>query len=237
MRAIAALCGAGVIVALVVLGACGSFGGQESPPTEAEAGGPGVDAADPDAQAEPPEDDGGVVLVPLDADTDAGVDAACPVLPKAATNATPSPATGIVCNPNGALTANDGVVAGLDYASGGALATVAGVNVVSSCVALDFGAGVFLNDATVRLAANHNACGIACTTLCGTYDRASIFFSAQPASSGWTFAGHAELTSTLLDFPFPIPAGVMARYVIVCRTGGGGARDDVVVDAVTGHCR
>lgn len=94
-----------------------------------------------------------------------------------------------------------------------------------------------LNDATVRLAASPSACSIACTTLCGTYDRATIFFAALPVASAWTFAGHAELSSTLRDFQFPIPSDVNARYVIVCRTGSGGARDDVIVDAVTGHCR
>lgn len=245
MRGMAALCGAGVVVALFALDACTSFGGPDPVAVEAEAGaeagaegGPDLDGADPEAQPEPPEDEGGAVIMPVD--MDASVEAACPVLPKTALVATPAPATGSVCNRTGALVANDGVVAGLDYMSGGSGAFV-GVNSVTSCVGVDFGAGVLLNDATVRLASNGNACGVACTagsmTGCGTYDRASVFFATQPASTSWTFAGRADLTSTLRDFAFPIPAGVAARYVIVCRTGGGGARDDVVVDAVTGHCR
>lgn len=244
MRGMAALCGASGLVALLPLlpllplCACAPFRGPD--PAEAEAGadgGPNLDAADPDAQPDLPEDEGGTVLVPLD--TDAGVDAACPVSPKKAADATPSSATGIVCHQDGALLANDGVVAGLDHASGGTVATVGSGNTVTSCVSVDFGAGVLLNDATVRLASNPSACGVACTpvTGCGTYDRASIFFSAQPGSANWMFAGHADLKSTLQDFRFLIPQGAMAEYVIVCRNGGGAARDDVVVDAVTGHCR
>jgi len=242
MRGLAALCGAGVVVALFSLDACTSFGGPDPVAAEAGAeggadGAPELDAAaDPDAQVDPPEDDGGAILVPVD--MDASVDAACPVLPKTAFVATPSGATGIVCNHDGALVANDGVVAGLDYMTG-SIATLPNGNTVTSCVAVDFGAGVLLNDATVRVASNANACGVACNpaTGCGTYDRASVFFAAQPASAGWTFAGHADLTTTLRDFAFPIPAGDAARYIVVCRLGGGGARDDVVVDAVTGHCR
>jgi hypothetical protein len=233
-------------LALVPLYACTSFTGPDPVAVEPEAGaeagaegGPALDAAETDAEPDPPEDDGGVDLLPVD--MDASADAACPVLPTKAAAATPPGATGAVCSPNGALVANDGVVAGLDHASGGTVATLAGMYTVTGCVSVDFGASVLLNDATVRVAANGNACGAACTPNdpdgCGTYDRATIFFAAQPGSAGWTFAGHADLKSTLQDFAFPIPAGMMARYIIVCRGGGGAPRDDVVVDAVTGHCR
>lgn len=233
------------MLALVVLAlhACSSPYGSAtgpSPPDPSEAGSDGASDG-PDVlldagPAEPPDNDAGVVIPPVDV-VDGGEP--CPVLPVTAQSATPSPATGIACNVNGALLAGDGVVAGLDFAAGGAFAIVGGAN-VSSCVGVDFGAGVLLNDATARLASSASACGVACapgTTGCGTYDRAQLFFAAQPATSGWTFAGTAALTPKLTDYRIAIPAGANARYIVVCRSGAGAARDDVVVDAVTGHCR
>jgi hypothetical protein len=232
------------VLALVVLAlqACSSPYGSAagaSPPDPSEAGtdgasdGPDVVDAEP---PEPPDDDAGVVISPVGGD--GGINEPCPVLPVTAKSATPPGATGIVCTPNGALVASDGVVAGLDSAAGGTIASVGGTT-VSSCVALDFGAGVLLNDATARLASIGSACGVACApgTGCGTYDRAALFFAAQPGTSAWTFAGTAPITPALTDYRITIPTGANARYIVVCRTGGGAARDDVVVDAVTGHCR
>jgi hypothetical protein len=233
MRATMLVAGFAALLALAAAVACSPFGSDPAPaPVDPDAA--AGDAAPPDPEPPPPPDDGGSTLTPIGLG-DAGVDAACPVFPTAARDATPGAATGKVCNVQGVL---DGGAAGLDYTSGGTVVQV-GLVSVTSCVGVEF--AVPLRDLTLRLASTGKACDTACTpvTGCGTYDFAHVFVAphANAPSTNWIYAGHASLSPSFQEFPILVDPATLAQGVIVCRGGGGGARDDVLVDAIRGHCR
>jgi hypothetical protein len=232
MRATTLVAGFAALIAVASAVACSAFG-SASAPAAVEPDAAAGDAAPPDPEAPPP-DDGGASIAPVGLG-DAGVDAACPVFPTKALNATPAAATGKVCNVQGVL---DGGAAGLDYTSGGTVVQV-GLVSVTSCVGVEF--DVPLRDVTLRLASTGKACDTACTpvTGCGTYDFAHVFVAPHAASpsTSWIYAGHTNLGPSFQVFPILVDSATVAEGVIVCRGGGGGARDDVLVDAISGHCR
>jgi hypothetical protein len=229
------IAGFAALIAVASAVACSAFGSEPAPAAVEPdaAAGDGAPPGPPDPEPPPP-DDGGASIAPIGLG-DAAVDAACPVFPTGARDATPTAATGKVCNVQGVL---DGGSAGLDYTSGGTVVQV-GLVSVTSCVGVEFGAA--LRDVTVRLASTGKACDTACTPItgCGTYDFAHVFVAphANAPSTSWTYAGHANLGPSFQEFPILVGPAITAQGVIVCRGGGGGARDDVLVDAISGHCR
>lgn len=148
----------------------------------------------------------------------------CGILPANVFDA--SPTTGNTCNIGNAA-APDGKVAGLDYQ------TTQGVidgQYVEGCVGADFGSTMSLDPVDIRAESVSNACGGACCCgYCGTGDSMYVFSGTSIGS--YTYLATVNITSSLADYT--VNLGHAARYVVVCRTGNGQARDDVAVDSIT----
>jgi hypothetical protein len=102
---------------------------------------------------------------------------------------------------------------------------------VTACVGADFGASVNLDPIVVRMRSVANACGTACTTLCGTGRTVLVFYGQERGS--YEFAEEIALTSAFRDYP--ITLRLASRYLLVCRDGSGAARDDLTIDSILSH--
>jgi hypothetical protein len=132
---------------------------------------------------------------------------------------------GNTCNLNNVLVL-DGLAAGLDYVtSSGSL----GGMTATGCVGVDFGGVMNLSRVNVVAAATDDACAgsTCCCGYCGTGDVMNVFYGSVLGT--YTFFNSYSVTASLTSYLLTLP---LARYVVVCRTGFGTARDDILVDAI-----
>ena len=154
---------------------------------------------------------------------------ACGRKPITAFDATPAGTCGSVCTAANAVV-SDGAWAGLDCTGGGS-ALIDNV-AVTACVAADFGAVVNLDPVIISARSIGKACGTGCSTGCNTGDEMLIFYGSERGL--YQFATTVPLLASFKDYP--VMLGLGARFVLVCRDGGGPFRDDIVVDSIrSGH--
>eukprot|EP01052_Picozoa_sp_SAG31_P041198 SAG31_NODE_6181_length_2134_cov_6.611302_2_plen_319_part_01 len=137
----------------------------------------------------------------------------------------------------------DGQFVGIAYAQQSSMPHWDG-QYVSSCLEVDFGGPVEgLGVKIVAAASDEVVCGVSCVgEYCGTSGAMHIFAGASSARDYSTFAWqatvqlpmdsapgdrrHGEMMDTVVLFPEPVPV----RWVAFCRSGAGGARDQLVMD-------
>lgn len=166
----------------------------------------------------------GDAITPVDAAT-------CNVRALQIVNATPG-GTGTVCAPAQALAAEGGV-AGLDLERPDPEKPIEQIDgrFVSSCIAAEFSNDIIAIE--VRIASTAKACGQECTTQCGTSRSAYLY--AGHAFGQYKYVGVLNVTPTLKSYAVKIPDAIgPSRYAVVCRTGAGYHRDDLIVDAIRG---
>jgi len=191
------------------------------------------DASSPDVDAAQPDDD----IIDL-ADALAPTDAAppgldCGVSGTSALAFDPIGAGGTICNEQAAIT-TDGIGAGLAMSNGGAGdgGSVDG-RTVGSCIVVNFPDGNPLQRALVRVGATASACGLSCTTQCGTGHNLYVF--AGNTVDTYKYSATLAVSRTLGTFVVDLPEGG-PREVVVCRPNYGYTRDMIVLDSVVG-CR
>jgi hypothetical protein len=131
------------------------------------------------------------------------------------------------------LLATDGQTTGLDVPSGATAPALDGQD-VTACAGVDFGAVYDLRSVIIRGMAVGSACGTACADpYCGTGHAILVYTGNAPAV--YSYLATITPGDTLQDYPVTLPAA--ARYIVVCRSGAGYARDDVAIDSITrGPC-
>lgn len=153
------------------------------------------------------------------------------LLPIAAFYATPGVAE--LCGVDNAVL-RDGRTAGIDR-PGGVQWTVLDGEVVSGCIGLDYGQVLEFRQFVVRAASAAKACSVACVGQdCGSSDYFRIYTGTTKGRYSLR-DGYTDLVRTLADYTTSFSG--RARYVVICRGGGGITRDDVLLDAVTAVCR
>jgi hypothetical protein len=140
--------------------------------------------------------------------------------------------TGTVCNPNNVLPSTSGAT-GLDFAYTDKLGIIDGRN-VTSCIGANF-AGSLLH-VLVRAASTAKACDVTCSGAeCGTGHNHNVFVG---SAGVFKYAGTMALTSSYATFDVTVPVGVVdPTQVVVCRSGYGTGRDDVLVSFIAGICK
>ena len=128
---------------------------------------------------------------------------------------------------------SDGLVVGLDYPSNGSPSYFDGVP-VTSCVRAYFDQRYVVTQLRIRAAWVNQACSVSCSSgYCNGGAEAQLFYFDRVANVYRHLSANdgQPLTSTLADWTWPV--AFTSDVVLVCRGGGGYARDDVVVDSVS----
>jgi hypothetical protein len=103
---------------------------------------------------------------------------------------------------------------------------------VTSCIGADFGAAIILDPVVIRMRSVASACGTGCSgTFCGTGRTALVFYGQERGV--YEFAQDIPITPTFRDYL--VTLRLAARYLLVCRTGGGAFREDVSVDSIASN--
>lgn len=76
--------------------------------------------------------------------------------------------------------------------------------------------------------------GVECQRAGGTF-AASMIFIGQTLGT-YTFVANQTMPPVSVATDYPFVVSTMARYVVVCRTSGGAARDDVAIDVIEVRC-
>ena len=152
------------------------------------------------------------------------------------------------CNPEN-IYEGDGHLVGIAYAQQSSMPQWDGVY-VSSCLEVGFGAQIMADGIRVLGAASdEQVCGVSCTgQYCGTSGALHVYTSAEDTPSMPDYTTFAY-TGTV-DLPLDTAAiqgdgvhhdtydGILAfdpkvvKWAALCRSGGGGARDHIVLDTV-----
>lgn len=137
-----------------------------------------------------------------------------------------TPAGGHVCDHTKILK-EDKAEAGLGYILGDTIATIDGEEVIA-CVKVDFGEVQEAKTAQVVVRAVNSVCGAKCTApACGSGHTATLLGSADGSAFKYIeklfISGSRERYTTA-----PLTEGI--RYLLVCRSGVGSARDHLKVD-------
>jgi hypothetical protein len=92
-----------------------------------------------------------------------------------------------------------------------------------------------LVEIVVRAESIGEACDHACGSGdCGTGDTARVFAGSAGA---YNYLGTLQLTAVWTDYVIPVPGGLPATEVLICRQGWGNSRDDVAVGSIHGSCQ
>ncbi len=144
-----------------------------------------------------------------------------------------SPTSGNTCGTPTSVLAADRVYVGLDYVNP-MLGAIDGMS-ETGCVGADFGSVVMIGSIQVAGRASSGSCGTTCSmTTCMTGWLFDVF--AGSTMGAYRFVGQVSITSGRTDAVYTQPYRAMARYVVVCRTAAGMARDDVSIDAIAAAC-
>lgn len=136
---------------------------------------------------------------------------------------------GFQCDSSNVLE-SDGTNAGLVYKNeGGTICKLDGVN-LTSCVNVDLGGDYTIAKAKVTYKMVDSICGEGCAgQYCGTDPGGFVFYSTD--KSNWKKIDKLDYSTELITKEFE--ASASARYLQVCRGGGGAARDNIAVDNIS----
>jgi len=127
---------------------------------------------------------------------------------------------------------SDGLLVGLDYPSNGSLTTYDG-KAVTSCVRVYFDRQYAISSLRVRAARAAEACSVPCGDgYCNSGAEPELFYFDRNVNEYRHVAANdgTTLTDALADSTWSV--SFTSDVVLVCRSGAGYKRDDVVVDSV-----